>query len=80
MPIVSDMEDVTSTRRGQPLRASDTEWSKLRVARNLSITELAARSGIARSVVGLIDQGRMIPGPKESAALLRVLGEDQTHG
>ncbi len=45
------------------------------MSRNLSISELAARSGVARSVVGLIDQGRMIPGPKESAALLRVLEE-----
>jgi transcriptional regulator with XRE-family HTH domain len=67
------MNDAPNTRRGQSLRASDTEWSRLRVSRNLSISELADRSGIARSVVGLIDQGRMIPGPRESAALLRVL-------
>lgn len=67
------MTDALSTRRGQNLRASDTEWSKLRVEQNLSISELAKLSGIARSVVGLIDQGRMIPGPRESAALLRVL-------
>lgn len=68
------MEDAAKTRRGQSLRANATEWSQLRVTRNLSITELARASGIPRSVVGLIDQGRMVPGPKESAALLRVLG------
>ena len=71
------MQDSTETRRGQKLRASGTEWSQLRVARNLSITELAERAGLARSIVGLIDQGRMIPGPRESAALLRALGEEQ---
>lgn len=69
------MNDADKThRRGQRLRGGETEWSRLRVARNLSITELAAKTGLARSIVGLIDQGRLIPGPKESAALLRVLG------
>lgn len=67
------MDETPNTRRGQKLRANDTSWSKLRVSRNLSITELAKAAGLARSVVGLIDQGRMIPGPRESSALLRVL-------
>jgi transcriptional regulator with XRE-family HTH domain len=72
------MTETTGARRGQRLRGSDTEWSRLRIARNLSVSELATLSGIARSVVGLIDQGRMVPGPKESAALLRVLSGPET--
>ena len=67
------MNEPAKTHRGQTLRGAGTEWSRLRIARNLSITELAFRSGLARSVVGLIDQGRLSPGPRESAALLRVL-------
>ena len=70
-------EHSTPHRRGQRLRGGETEWSRLRMARGLSITELAHLTGLTRSVVGFIDQGRMIPGPKESAALLRALGEDQ---
>ena len=73
------MSEPTKThRRGQRLRGGETEWSRLRVSRNLSITELAALTGLTRSVVGFIDQGRMIPGPKESAALLRVLTGEAT--
>lgn len=67
------MDKTPTTRRGQPIRGSDTEWSRLRIDRNLSITELAALSGVARSIVGLIDKGRVVPGPSEAAALLRVL-------
>lgn len=60
-------------RRGQSIRGSASEWAQRRLAANLSISELAALSGVPRSVVGLIDQGRMIPQPDEAAALLRVL-------
>ena len=64
-----------SQRRGQSLRGGATEWSRRRLAANLSITELAARAGLSRSVVGLIDQGRLMPSPSESEAILRALGE-----
>jgi transcriptional regulator with XRE-family HTH domain len=62
-------------RRGQALKGSQTEWSKRRLAANLSITELANRSGVARSLVGLIDQGRLVPTPDQAAAILAALGE-----
>lgn len=62
-----------NTRRGQPLKGNDSEWSRLRLERGVSLTELAKASGVPRSVVGLICSGRMTPGPGEAAALLRVL-------
>ena len=64
-----------SNRRGQAIRGSGTEWSERRVLLDLSISELAKRSGVARSLVGLIDKGRMIPTPAQAAALLRVFEE-----
>jgi transcriptional regulator with XRE-family HTH domain len=66
-------------RRGQSLRGHDTEWSQLRIARDLSVTELAELSGVARSIVGLIDQGRLTPGPDEAARLLAVLTSEGTY-
>lgn len=67
------MTDPTPTDkyRGQTLRGSDNDWSRMRLAAGLSITELAKRSGLARSVVGLIDQGRLVPSPEEAMALAR---------
>ncbi len=72
------MENTTDTRRGQKLRGNDTHWSKLRIARNLSVSELAERSGVARSLVGLIDQGRLMPSPEQAAAILAVLSGPET--
>lgn len=69
----------TTQGRGKGWRAltgADTEWSRMRVAKGLTIRQLSGLSGVPRSVVGLIDQGRMVPSPSEAAALLRVLGED----
>ncbi len=63
-------------RRGQAIGTrNETDWSRRRLAANLSITELAQRSGVARSLVGLIDQGRLVPTPDQAAAILAVLGE-----
>jgi len=56
---------------GHALRGSDNEWSKMRLHAGLSITALAQRSGLPRSVVGLIDQGRLVPSPEEARALMR---------
>jgi len=67
------MSETTQGRRGQKLRGSDTEWSRLRLARDLSVSELAARSGVPRSIVGLIDQGRLTPSPQQAKAILGVL-------
>ncbi len=64
---------ITSGRRGQSLRGNDTEWSRLRLERGLSLTELAKASGVPRSLVGLICSGRLSPGPGQAAALLSVL-------
>lgn len=64
-----------ATRRGQALRGSSTAWAQRRLDAGLSISELAAASGVPRSTVGLIDQGRLIPSPDEAEAILRVLGE-----
>ena len=63
----------TPNRLAQRLRGNDTEWSRLRMARGLSLTELAELSGVPRSVVGLICSGRLSPGPGQAAALLRIL-------
>jgi len=60
-------------RRGQSISGSQTEWSRRRIAANLSITELSKRSGVARSLVGLIDQGRLVPTPDQARAILSVL-------
>jgi ribosome-binding protein aMBF1 (putative translation factor) len=59
--------------RGQQLKGNDTEWSRLRLERGMSLTELARASGLPRSIVGLICSGRLMPGPSEAEALLRVL-------
>lgn len=61
-------------RRGQPLRGeAATDWGARRHARNLSLTELAHATGIPRSVVGLICQGRLVPTDEQTDALERVL-------
>ncbi len=62
-----------STRSRNPLQGNDSEWSRLRLERGLSLTQLAKASGVPRSIVGLICSGRLMPTPKEAAALLRVL-------
>jgi len=49
-------------------------WGRLRREADLTLTQLAQRSGLPRSVVGLIDQGRLIPSPSEAAAILRAVG------
>jgi transcriptional regulator with XRE-family HTH domain len=72
------MSEAADKRRGQKLRGSGTEWSKLRVARDLSVSELAAASGVPRSIVGLIDQGRLNPSPQQAAAILLVLSGPET--
>lgn len=65
-------------RRGHAIRGSDTTWSRRRLAAQMSISELAAASGLPRSVVGLIDQGRLIPKPSEESALTRALESTAT--
>ncbi len=72
------MTETTDARRGQKLRGNATEWSRLRIAANLSVSELAARSGVARSLVGLIDQGRLPPSPQQAKAILDVLSGPET--
>lgn len=72
------MTDTTAKRRGQKLRGSGTEWSNLRIARNLSVKELSDLCGVPRSVVGLIDQGRMVPSPSQASAILAVLSGPET--
>ncbi len=71
------MTDTTDAHRGQKLRGNATEWSRLRMARNLSISQLAEAAGIPRSLVGLIDQGRLTPTIPQSKALLAVLEADR---
>lgn len=56
-----------------PLRGNDSHWSQLRLARGLSLDQLSRLSGVPRSVVGLICQGRLNPRPDEAAALLGIL-------
>ena len=65
-------------RRGQKLRGSGTEWSKLRIERNLSLQELHRLTGVPRSLLGLIDQGRLMPNPEQAAAILAVLSGPET--
>ena len=40
------------------------------MAANLSITELAKRAELPRSIVGLIDRGRLVPSPEEARKLM----------
>jgi ribosome-binding protein aMBF1 (putative translation factor) len=47
----------------------------MRVNAGLSISDLAKRSGLARSIVGLIDQGRLVPSPEEARAFIRGIEE-----
>ena len=68
-----DTNAIPASRRGKALQGNDSEWSKLRLERGLSLTELARASGVPRSVVGLICSGRLVPGPGQAADLLRVL-------
>lgn len=72
------MSETKPERRGQKLRGSGTEWSNLRLARNLSVSELAALAKVPRSVVGLIDQGKMVPTPAQAAAILGILSGPET--
>lgn len=72
------MTETKPERRGQKLRGSGTEWSNLRLARNLSVSELAALAKVPRSIVGLIDQGRLTPSPMQAAAILAVLSGPDT--
>ena len=58
--------ETNRAHRGQTIRGSGNEWSRMRLRANLSISDLARLSGIARTVVGLIDQGRLIPSPEEA--------------
>jgi predicted transcriptional regulator len=55
------------------LTGADTEWSRRRRTAGLTISQLAERSGLSRSIVGLIDQGRLVPKLRETEALLRAL-------
>lgn len=72
------MTETIDPRRGQKLRGNATEWSRLRLAADLSVSELAERSGVARSLVGLIDQGRLTPSPQQAKAILDVLSGTET--
>jgi transcriptional regulator with XRE-family HTH domain len=72
------MTETADRRRGQKLRGNPTEWSQMRLAANLSVSELAERSGVARSLVGLIDQGRLMPTARQAKALLDVLSGPET--
>ncbi len=72
------MTDAVDKRRGQKLRGNPTEWSQMRIAADLSVSELAERSGVARSLVGLIDQGRLMPTASQARALLAVLAGPET--
>lgn len=75
---MGEMTEPPNTRRGQSLRGSGTEWSKLRLARDLSVSELAKLAGVPRSIVGLIDQGRLTPSPTQAKAILDVLSGPET--
>ena len=69
-------DEQSATRARHPLHEGPTEWARLRLGQNLSLGQLAERSGLPKSVVGLICQGRLMPRPDEAAALLRALKTD----
>ena len=65
------MEHMTNpAHRGQTIRGSANEWSQMRLNAGLSITDLALRAGIPRSIVGLIDKGRFVPTPDQARRLM----------
>ena len=63
-------EPTNPAHRGQTIRGSVNEWSQMRLDAKLSITDLAQRSGLPRSIVGLIDKGRFVPTPEQARKLM----------
>lgn len=73
------MTNDTDRRRGQKLRAgAATAFAQMRLAANLSLTELAERAGLPRSTVAMICSGRLVPSPEQSGAILLVLSGPET--
>ncbi len=63
-----------------PLQERASDWNRLRLRAGLSIRILSDRSGVNRYHVSLIDQGRLVPSPDESAAILAVLRPEHPGG
>lgn len=69
------MEAIAPRRRARPhpLVEHPTDWGRLRVARNLSIRELEARSGVPRITLSFLERGRLVPTAEEAARIVGVL-------
>ncbi len=48
-------------------------WARARRSAGVSMRDLERRSGVARSYISLLEQGRLTPTPAQARALLDVL-------
>ena len=68
----------------QPLRSGGALWGPRRVAAGISLARLASESGLSKSVLSLMENGRINPTPEEhdrvTDALFRLSHPDWTEG
>lgn len=55
-----------SGRGKRQLRVRDSEWSRQRVAADVSIRQLEAATGIHRTTLSMLERGRYLPTPEEA--------------
>ena len=59
---------------GPAPHSPERDWRALREASGLSLKEVARTTGIHQATLSHIETRRMLPEPREAAALLRVYG------
>ena len=57
-------------RGKRTLRQGPSDWSRRRVEADLSLRDLAELTGINAGLLSMLEQGRWIPDPDQSAKLL----------
>lgn len=62
-------------RKGTRLRAGSSEWGQRRLQAGLSIRDVEAVTGIHRTTLSMLERGRLVPTPEESAKILAVYEE-----
>lgn len=60
--------------RGRRVRFVPRTLRELRMARGITLRELAERSGVAAAIVSQVERGRLVATPGEAAALAVALG------
>lgn len=64
-----------NARARLPLRSGGHLWGSQRVAAGISIRQLAARSGVARGMLTLMEHGRLLPTNDEYQRIVAALDE-----